>query len=341
MRNDNSDQLLVDGTLYRFLTDNVLRKILGFKHLQPIFDVSPLDNSGSVFRYTDRYTHVDLVGKFYGHKWINGTQLGYPELRIELMSREFDNMQRVRELGLNNYPHNVSRPLAVCEPLDCLLVEEYVPGANLDFFVREAIQRNQCDQLFSKLTDLAWFLADLHMRSQITEVVDENQGLSYLNKMIEHLLYWQVISAEQWRRFVLFREHWGNETFLRQGCQVLTHGDPIPPHFIFVGNRGVTTIDLERLRFGDRAADLGCMAAELKHLFFIYSNNIWASEPYIRHFYTSYANYLPAGLENFDGLTIRGRFYMGCYLLRIGRNAWLNLDYRRRLIEEGESCLNI
>jgi thiamine kinase-like enzyme len=120
---------------------------------------------------------------------------------------------------------------------------------------------------------------------------------------------------------------------------VLIHGDATPANFIFEEGAGVTAIDLERLRRGDRATDLGYIAAELKHLFFWYADDLAASESYIQHFYQSYVNYMQAGDESLVSLAARGRFYMGCTELRISRNAWLDLPYRRRLIEHALGCL--
>lgn len=330
-----------NSPIYRFLAGEVLGRVLGFDGHRPVFDIFHLDNSMTALRYADRVTFVNVVGKFYGNKWIHGKQTGEPELRVELMHREFDNLRRVRALGLDTYPHCVVRPLAVCEELDCMLVEEFVPGTDLDFYVREAVRWGKEDECRAKLRDVAWFLADLHSRSQTHDRVDGACGLSYMDKIIRQLAYWKIISDDRRKRFLELRDRWAACHVLDVGQQVLMHGDAILPHFLCSGEHGITAIDLERLRPGDRATDIGCIVAELKHLFFLYSHNIWASEPYIQHFYDSYIGYLPEELEDSQVLTTRGRFYMGCYQLRISRNSWLDLDYRRALIHEAEACLEI
>jgi hypothetical protein len=181
----------------------------------------------------------------------------------------------------------------------------------------------------------------LHTRSQEDTPVHQIRGLEYFDKIVDHLAYWKIISYEQRQRFLSLRSRWGAAHILNTGQNVLTHGDPIFPHFLCHGEHGITSIDLERLWPGDRAMDLGCVVAELKHLFYLYSNDLWASEPYIQHFYDAYFSYLPGSVENFSTLTSRGQFYMGCYELRISRNDWLDLGYRRALINEAESCLQI
>jgi hypothetical protein len=327
--------------LYHFLTDRVVGDVLGYHHHKPIFDVFCLDNSATVYRFADRQTFVNLIGKFYGNKWINGKQTGDAELRAELMQREFENLKKVRELGFDTYPHSIVRPLSVSQEHNCVLVEEFVPGMQIDFYIREAIQHGFRDELYKKLADLAWFLADLHIRTQTTTDVDQSRGLAYYHKVIDHLSYWKIISPDEQKRFLNLADRWASSQLLNTGFLVLTHGDPIFPHFFCSGEHGITSIDLERVWPGDRAMDIGCIVAELKHLFFLYSHDIWASEPFIQFFYDCYFNYLPDAVEDFRTLTSRGQFYMGCYELRISRNDWLDLGYRRALINEAEACLQI
>jgi hypothetical protein len=326
---------------YHFLADEVMGNVLGYCPERPIFDVFCLDNSATVFRYAERKTFVNLVGKFYGRKWLHGRQTGEEELRAEYMQREFDNLQKLRALGLDSYPHCVVRPLSVSQAHNCVLVEEFVFGTSFDCYVTAALQSGNGDELYRKLTDLAWFFAHLHARSQSEVSVDQIRGLDYFGKMINDLSYWNIISVEQQQQFLKLQDRWRATGLLNTGKNVLTHGDAVFPNFLCSGEHGITSIDLERLWPGDAAMDLGCVVAELKHLFFIYSHNIWASEPYIQHFYESYFNCLPKPADDFSTLTSRGRFYMGCYELRMSRNAWLDLDYRHMLINEAESCLQI
>jgi hypothetical protein len=90
---------------------------------------------------------------------------------------------------------------------------------------------------------------------------------------------------------------------------------------------------------GDRAADLGQMAAELKHLFFWYCGDLWGGETYIQHLYASYARFVQADAAAFATLTTRGRFHMACAQARMGCNRWLSPEYRRRLIADAEEML--
>jgi hypothetical protein len=326
--------------LYGLLTDT-LGRYWGSINGQPTFDVYRLDSSSLVYRYAERATGVNMAVKFYGNKLIYGSQTGSHDLRAILMHREFTNAAKLRQLGLDRYPHSVVRPLTTSETIHCALVEDFVPGTNLDFHILQAISQDRGSELSERLGETASFLADLHNRSQSAEPDDPAPGLDYLDDQIGHLAHLHVISRPQRERLQVFRKRWRAAGWLAMGHKVLAHGDASPTHFLFDGCGGVTVIDVERITDGDRALDAGCMVAELKHLFFWYSHDPWASEPYIRHFYASYAAGLPGGCEDFTALTTRGRYYMACFLLRICRNAWLDLDYRHRLLEHAIECLKI
>ncbi len=326
--------------LHGFLARDVLQGVLGLAGSAPVFDVYALADCSTLVRYVDRQTRADLVGKFYGNKWLHGRQDGEPELRTALMWREFHNLERVRALGLDAPPHCVVRPLAASEAHHCILVEEYVPGIDLDTHVREAIHSGQGGPLTARLTEVARFLADLHDRSRTEEGPDPQKALGSLDRYLDQLAYWNVISGAERERFERLRARWADSGLLATGRQVLVHGDATPVNFIHDGEHNVTAIDLERLWPGDPAEDLGCLVAELKHLFFWYAHETWDSEPCIQHVYGIYKSYERGG-EDFGRLTTRGRFHMGCVLLRIARNSWLDLDYRRRLVEKAEECLQI
>lgn len=329
--------------LHEFLARDVLRGTLGFEGCAPVFDVYALTDGSTLCRYVDRQTGADVVGKFYGSKWLYGSQNGEPELRASLMWREFHNLERVRALGLDAPPRCVVRPLAASEAHGCILVEEHAPGTLLETYVREAAQSGQGGPLTARLAEVVRFLADLHERSRkeerLGESLDPGRALHALDRYSGQLAYWKVIGEPERERLVRLGERWTGSGILAAGRQVLVHGDATPVNFIHDGEHRLTAIDLERLWPGDPAEDLGCLAAELKHLFFWYAHEPWGSEPYIRHVYGTYASCREG--EDFGRLTERGRFHMGCVLLRIARNSWLDLDYRRRLVEIAETCLQI
>lgn len=327
--------------LHRFLAERVFGEILGLPGRVTVFDSYRLDHSDTVMRYTDRATGVSVVGKFYGNKWIDGSQEGHVAMRTALMQQEFDKLRRLRELGFREAPRRVVRPLATARELNDLLVEEWAPGHDLDVSIRHTVENGDGGGLRAHLDEVATFLAELHQRTMAAAAVNPERGPNYLSRVLDHLARWQVICED--RRSLLdgLVADWRSYGVLGTGRRVLIHGDAIPPHFLFDTDEGMICIDVERLQEGDRAADLGCIVAELKHLFLLYGGDRLGGEPYIRHFYAAYFGRLPRGVEDFSVLTSRGRFFMGCYLLRIARNAWLDLAYRQHLIEEAQRCLRL
>lgn len=335
--------LPAEDPLHGFLQKDVLEGALGLAGCAPVFDMYALTDGSTLCRYVDRQTGADVVGKFYGNKWLHGRQDGEPELRTALMWREFHNLERVRALGLDAPPRCVVRPLAASEEHNRILVEEHAPGLDLETHVREAAQSGQGGPLAARLAEVVRFLSDLHGRSRTEESLDPGRALGALDRYSGQLAHWKVIGEPERERLVRLGERWADSGILAAGRRVLVHGDATPLNFIHDihdGEHRLTVIDLERLWLGDPAEDLGCLVAELKHLFFWYAHEPWGSEPYIQNVYGTYAS-CQAGDEDFGLLTERGRFHMGCVLLRIARNSWLDLDYRRRLVEIAETCLQI
>ena len=328
--------------LYAFLRDEVLRRALGLPDPEPDFCVRPLDgNNGVVFRFHDRRTCVNLAGKFYGRKWICGSQTGNDDLRRQLMLDEFDNLTLLRRIGFDSFPHHVVRPLAVSEDCGCLLVEEFAPGVNLHHSIWLAFAHNCPEQLLDRVRDAGGCLADLHNRTRTGIELEPGSGVQYLTKVIGQLAHWNIIEADQRCRLENLRDRWQASGVLREGEQTLIHGDATPEHFLYSGDHDVTLIDGETAQLGDPAMDLGYLVGELKHLAVSYGDDSWAAEPYIQHFYSIYAGLLPDCAEDLATLTTRGRFYMGCCELRICRNAWIDMKHRRRLLGDAEACLSI
>ena len=101
----------------------------------------------------------------------------------------------------------------------------------------------------------------------------------------------------------------------------------------------VITFDLERVTHTDRVFDTGRLAGELQHFFLRTTGNKYAAEPYIGHFLHEYCCHFPDRDAAFASVTRRIPFYMGVTLLRIARNNYLDMDYRQKLIREGEITL--
>lgn len=326
-------QLQEDDPLYGFLATEVLR--IGIA--RPIFDVYALNNSSVAYRYQLRSSELSVVGKFYGNKWINGCQNGHYQLRAELMRREFANLATVSALGLDE----PVRPLAMNAEISYVLFEEFAPGISLYDLIRNALERGETDVLFVALDHTAHFLAKLHNRLHVNSLFNPNDDLAHLRRVADDLVRWRIIDAGERTVLLDLCRSWDAYFPLRPASAVLIHGDATPLHFLFDADHRVKVVDWERLQAGDRAMDLGYLAAEIKHVCTLHANAPRAGEPYISHIYHRYTHYADGQAGPFEALTDRGRFYMGLCLLQMCRNDWLELDYRRHLLLEAKSCLTI
>ena len=260
-------------------------------------------------------------------------------MRVGLMQREFDNIRQVRALGLDQAPLRAVHALAVNPDLGCLLVEEFASGESLHSSIRDVGLNGKHTELSTRLSDVASFLAQLHNASATDHPGGDRNALAYLEEVIGQLTIWQVITPEQAEDLRRIGQRWEASGELRGATEVLIHGDATPTQFLF-SDSGVVVIDFERLQYGDRAADIGRIAAELKHLFAIYASDPWASEPYIQRFYHDYYSQAQAA-GDFSWLTKRARFHMGCSELRIARNGWEDLAHRQWLVTEAAACLQL
>lgn len=335
--------------MYAFLVEQVVGRELGGYCAEPTFDIYALENGPTVYLYADRESSTRIVCKFYGRKMLAGSRTGHDEVRAAFMHKEFEALKCARSLSLDTRHHNVVRPLAVSEQLDYVLVEEFAPGKDLVACVMQALQGDSA-QLKHRVSDTANFLADLHNCSvckpgeqprQSEMLVESVSPLQYLKSTTDGLVHWETISSDERAYFDDAADKWELSKLLEAPQRLLVHGDANPTNFLWDEDDYLTVIDLERLSWGDRAFDLGFVAAELKHLFWYHSGDSYAGEPYIQHLYASYFNCLRVGTDDFASLTTRGRFYMGCIEMRIARNTWLDLGYRRKLAADAAVCLKL
>jgi hypothetical protein len=107
--------------------------------------------------------------------------------------------------------------------------------------------------------------------------------------------------------------------------------------FAAVGERQrfvADVFDLERMFRTDRLFDVGRLAGELKHYFMFHTGDKYKAEPFIGHFLWEYSCHFPDRERTFKSLTSKMPFYIGETLLRIARNDYLDIRYRKTLIKE-------
>ena len=124
-----------------------------------------------MYLYEDRNTGTKLIGKFFLSSGKKDA-----EKAVSRLTREFDNLCRMRNCGLTGYPHHVVRPLGRNYSMNALLVTEYRDGQLLSEVILEVIQSGDQGKLYHNLTTLAYFLSAFHNRTTIG-VGAENEAL--------------------------------------------------------------------------------------------------------------------------------------------------------------------
>jgi len=309
----------------------------GIEVEDPDFEVSRLGNGQEVYKYRERKSRSLFVCKFFGRRWY----LSETERRKGL-NYEFKSLNALRKMGFCTYPHRVVRPLSIDENINCLLVEDFARGHNLDYYLAKAAYEGEHEQLFRKLAELANFLAKLHTSIVAGKKrVNFADSLDYFRYLLESRAQEGLIAARALGKFVSLCNEWEQAGEMWADMSACVHGDATPTNFIFHPEDGITAIDLERMRLSDRVYDIGMLTAELKHHFALRIFKADAAEPFISHFLKSYCeNYLdPESI--FDSVACRNRFYMALGELRIARNEWLPFEHRKWLTDEALRCLRV
>ena len=291
-----------------------------------------LSDQKPVYLFCEDTQNIAVVGKVWKHGLLSVDEAW------TLAEREYFNLLLAREmLGMDSGRHRVVAPLGKSKELSALLVTERAPGSTLDHYIAGAVYESETERLFSKLSDLAGFLAKLHGNSQTNKQVSLEVSAWYLCTLLD-CLSGQILSPLERDNLNETAARWWHEhSIFEEDRQVMVHGDATPCNFLFQ-DQGVIAIDLEKMHWADRCWDLGFVAAELKHHFMWRKGDGWAAEPFIGHFLWEYAvNY--GDTQFFHVITGKVPLYMALGLLRIARNPWLDGAHRRNLLKEAEGCL--
>ena len=298
------------------------------------YRVFKLNGSNDVYRYEDRNTGTNFIGKFF----LSSRKKDAAKAASRL-THEFDNLSMMRDYGQLVYPHHVVKPLGRNYSMNALLVTEYCEGQLLSEVILDAIHSGDYGNLYHKLTALAYFLSAFHNRTAIAEGVYFHHDCDYMDNLIDKLRDTKTIGGNEALELYSLRDQWRNQPRMWEDQKVLVHGDATPENFKFGKGLEVMTFDLERTKYDDRVFDTGRIAGELKHFFMRATGNKNAADPFIDHFLWEYACHFPNRDSAFQSITGRTPFYLGITLLRIARNSWVEPEYRRRLINEAKECL--
>ena len=298
---------------------------------EPVFHVDRISHR-RVFKYTEEKSRIAIVGKFFRLDDVK-------QERVLRIKGEYDNLHTIRRYGFNAHPNFVVRPISREESIGLALVEEFIQGKDLDYYLKKAIYRGDKDSLRERLSMLASFLYALHAKTKSDNTVKLNSAYSYFLKIVHKLSKQNVISGYEMNQYLKLVDRWLSRPLLQKPKDVIVHGDATPTNFIFTAGGDIVAIDLERMKNADAVLDIGMVCGELKHAFLWRTGNPYEAEPFIRYFFKSYASHFPNPKKAFMEITVRNPFYMALTELRIARNDYLGWDYRKMLAHEAMECL--
>ena len=322
--------LETDDPLYDYLKYDIQPQLTDFIEV-PSYTVYHLNGSNDVYLYEEIHTDARVIGKYFYSEREEDREAAAAKLE-----KEYSNLEIARSYGFDSAPFYIARPLGRNSDLGELLIIEYCEGELLSSVIHRAFEDDNSALLFDKLAILAHFFAELHNRSATEEQVDFSRTCQYMEKLVEQCE--ALLDESEIDDFSTWCDSWRCRPEMWEDCQVLVHGDATPENFMFSGENGLETFDMERCMYADRIFDVGRMAGELKHFFLMNYPDEFAAEPFIGHFLWEYATHFPDREQAFLSITKRIPFYMGLTLLRIARNFWIESDYRLQLIEEAKKC---
>lgn len=335
MNGEYAGHISADDPLHEFL-EKVARDHMRLSAQKVKFRAFRLAGTHEVYCYQEKYSNARVICKFYGPRFTSD-----PGLAAIVARQEHDNLNILRGYDLVGSPHHVVEPFDVRSDINGALAVEYFPGEELTHSITQATQYHDDAHLFWRLKALAYFLSTQHNRTANDRNVDFGIECEYFDTIIRTLLEGGRI--EQWDadEFFWLRDLWRDCPRMWQDRQVWLHGDATPGNFLFGAGLHVGAIDLERMRRGDRAFDLGRLVGELQHAFMAATAHKSRAEPFISYFFREYSSHFPDRHTAFDSITARTPFYMGLNHLRIARNDYITEAYRRRLIRQAKRLLRL
>ncbi|MGF7238360.1 MAG: phosphotransferase family protein [Frankia sp.] len=319
--------------VYDFLR-KILAERMGSRVRHPEFRAFRLVASNEVYRYEEKITGVQVIGKFFGPRF------GWNRDEAASTARqEYESLEKLRAYDLVGSPHHVIRPLGFDRDINCVLALEYYPGEQFSQAIGRSIYHQDDAHLFWRLKALAYFLATQHGKTASRAEVDFDADCRYLDQVVDRLRRRHRIGQWDVDEFSWLRECWRSRPRMWRDNQVWLHGDATPANFLFGDGLDVAAIDLERMKRGDRMFDVGRIAGELQHAFMVGTGNRYLAEPFIGHFLWEYSSHFSDRHRVFKAIADRAPYYMGLNLLRIARNDYISDDYSGKLVAQAKELL--
>jgi hypothetical protein len=316
----------------------VLRDRMRIRTRSLEFKVYRLPGAHETYCYQEDHTRGRVVCKFFGSR---GRFASDASQSARVAQKEYDNLNILRGYGLIGSPHHVVEPFGVRSDVNAVLALEYFPGEELTKTIRHGIYHGATARLHDRLGALAHFLSNLHIRTAVPCGVDFGADCKYFTKAVEKMFAHGLVGQWDVDEVLFLIDLWWARPRMWHDSQVWLHGDATPGNFLFGGGSQVVAIDLEAMRHGDPALDLGYIVAEIQHAFMSATGHRSPAEPFISHFFREYCSDFPSPESTLKAITTRTPFYMAHNLLRIAGSPYITKEHSRRLVEQVKTLLRV
>jgi len=265
-----------------------------------------------VCRYRFRGEHYSVMAKFFAEP--AGELRNYDAHRA--MLKEYENMQKAGQFV------SVSRPLAVRDDYNCVLLTEYLRGNSLLWYFKHH------EQLYDILTSVALMYRRLH-ESTRTYYDKEREFANF-----HHILDQHSLDSSKREHFNRLLGMWWHSPLIDRECGCMIHRDASPLNYIIREGKPYM-LDMESCwHNANNIRDLGTLCAELKNYFQLNCGSGMKAEPYIGHLLWQYSR----NEEEFRRISETLPFFMSIGLLRTAR-LYRHTVYYEYLIREALECL--
>jgi aminoglycoside phosphotransferase (APT) family kinase protein len=171
--------------------------------------------------------------------------------------------------------------------------------------------------------------------------MDFGEDCELLTNTVGRLFAHGLIGQWDVDEMLFLRDLWRDRPRMWHDSQAWLHGDATAGNFLFGAGSQVVAIDLEAMRHGDPATDLGYIVAEVQHAFMLATSHRSPAEPFISHFFHEYCSDFPDPRATLKAITARTPFYMARNLLRIADSVYVTKEYSHRLVGQAKTLLRV
>ncbi len=304
--------------LFFYLNKIKERKLKNFVPVD-FYLVESFSNTKNVYKYTSNFDGTSFVVKFFGnHSTVN------KKIAMKRLLWEFNTLKFFQ--SCSNEKTKVINPYCYLPDVDCALVEPYLNGKTLDYYIKKAIQNNKKSKLYKKLKLLAILLSCIHQKTLPNEynmAVEKNYATKILHILYKNHLINKInminIKNTLLEKFSRIKT---NSTFI--------HGDVTATNFIY-SNNSIYAIDMEKSKIASFELDLGFAVAELKHHFMLFGKPDTDASEYTSFFLKEYCVLTN---KNTSDIYNNLNAFIALGLARIARNDYLSANYRKFLVEK-------